>query len=260
MAARLRLGIITGSGPEAGLDLWGRLLRHNRRLLPGVRGDVDAPAVVILSNPVLGLPKESANAPLIRAALAQSAAEAATMTDVFTLACNTLHTHADVIRDTIAGLPRDARRGRFLSFVDIAKQHVRDMGASRVALLGTLTVTDMSTSPYASLVADGVQVELPSDRHALQSLIMKVKRLGAENLSESDVSDWTTLLSRLTAPVVLLACTELPLVMARLSPQVRRSLPPATVVDFADVVAESLLRASWDAPYVRDAARATENV
>ena len=41
---RRTIGIITGSGPEAGIDLWVKVLDANKRLLgEGFQGDLDAP-------------------------------------------------------------------------------------------------------------------------------------------------------------------------------------------------------------------------
>ena len=50
------LGIIAGSGPEAGVDLWRKILVANRIALnERFRGDIDAPHMVIISEPTLGL-------------------------------------------------------------------------------------------------------------------------------------------------------------------------------------------------------------
>ncbi|MBL8442639.1 MAG: hypothetical protein JNK52_01215 [Zoogloeaceae bacterium] len=58
-AARSRIGIITGSGPETGVDLWTKVLRANRELLGSdCRGDLEAPEVVIFSVPELDLSME----------------------------------------------------------------------------------------------------------------------------------------------------------------------------------------------------------
>lgn len=43
---RRSIGILSGSGPEAGVDLWGKILAANRALLGSAyRGDIDAPRV-----------------------------------------------------------------------------------------------------------------------------------------------------------------------------------------------------------------------
>ena len=57
--SRKKIGIITGSGPEAGLDLWNKLLHANRAMQGDLfRGDLDAPNVTIFSEPSLGLSME----------------------------------------------------------------------------------------------------------------------------------------------------------------------------------------------------------
>ena len=50
-----RIGIITGSGPEAGVDLWQKILKANKDILKeNFHGDLDAPNVTIFSVPELG--------------------------------------------------------------------------------------------------------------------------------------------------------------------------------------------------------------
>ena len=52
---RKKIGIITGSGPEAGVDLWMKILEENKRVLKeNFRGDLDAPDVTIFSIQQLG--------------------------------------------------------------------------------------------------------------------------------------------------------------------------------------------------------------
>ena len=88
-----RIGIITGSGPEAGLDLWQKVLEENR-LAHGLdfRGDIDAPDVTVLSIPELGysmdLPETTSR---VWTALADACERIAPQVDVFAIACNTLY-------------------------------------------------------------------------------------------------------------------------------------------------------------------------
>ncbi len=52
---RKKIGIITGSGPEAGVDLWQKILKINKDILKeDFHGDLDAPNVTIFSVPELG--------------------------------------------------------------------------------------------------------------------------------------------------------------------------------------------------------------
>ncbi len=56
---RKKIGIITGSGPEAGIDLWQKTLDINKKILKeNFRGDLDAPNVTIYSIPELGYSME----------------------------------------------------------------------------------------------------------------------------------------------------------------------------------------------------------
>lgn len=198
------IGIITGSGPEAGIDLWQKMLAVQRtRLGLGFRGDLDAPHIVAFSVPELGrsmdLRRHEAE---VWATLKQACLDIADHCTHFAIACNTLHYYA----------PRIAELGlaaRFVSIVDAARAAIADTGAQRVALLGADPVIDLAggLSPYAALCAE-VEVEVPPT--SLQSLIFDVKRQGGSH--PAVIERFGALLDTLTADVVLLACTELPLI------------------------------------------------
>lgn len=54
-----KIGIITGSGPEAGIDLWQKILIENKAILKDkFQGDLDAPNLTIFSVPQLGYSME----------------------------------------------------------------------------------------------------------------------------------------------------------------------------------------------------------
>lgn len=90
---RASLGIITGSGPEAGLDMWFKILKANKNLM-GERfeGDLDAPTVNIISEPQLGLSMElKKNDEKVWQTLSRVANEVALQADYYAIACNTLN-------------------------------------------------------------------------------------------------------------------------------------------------------------------------
>ena len=98
--ARQRIGILAGSGPEAGIDLWTKTLAATRRLL-GARygGDLDAPEVLIHSVPALGLSMElEPNDAVVWKVLRESAEALAQRVDAFAIACNTLNHYEAPLR------------------------------------------------------------------------------------------------------------------------------------------------------------------
>lgn len=226
-----RLGIIAGSGPEAGVDLWTKILDHTRRLVgAGFRGDLDAPEVTIVSDPLLGLSMElEQNHHLVWPVLARAAKRLAPQVDYYAIACNTLNFY----QPRLEALHLDAR---LVSFVDVLVAQLRTRGVSRVALLGARPVTELGPwSTYRRLAAEielePLDADLVADLHALIYAV-KSEGGGAQGLTRR----FGEILDRLESETVILACTELPLIPA-----------PATakiLIDPTDLMARELVRLS----------------
>lgn len=224
-----RLGIIAGSGPEAGIDLWSKVLAHSRELAgAGFRGDLDAPEVSIVSDPLLGLSMELAqNHHLVWPVLARAATRLSPLADVYAIACNTLNFYAH----DLAGL---GLKARLVSFVDVLVDELQRTKTRRVALLGARPVTELGPwSTYRGL-AQQVELEpLTSEvAHELHALIYDIKARGGTDPALAP--RFQTLLAQLHSEVVVLACTELPLVRVRASGK--------RLIDPTDLVALDLAR------------------
>jgi aspartate racemase len=226
---RLRIGIIAGSGPEAGIDLWSKILRANRETLgEQFGGDVDSPPVVIFSEPVLGLSMDlPRNDEVVWRRLEKAVRDLVPHVDIFTIACNTLHYYADRIRK-ICG------NAVFLDVADVVRSHIKASASGSVALMGAASVASLDEwSPYLAVHRE-VLFETPADLESLHNLIHDIKLIGGET---PDVrSRFIEVVSRLNAPTVFLACTELPLVHA--------SVPGKVLVDVNKLLAENLVRYS----------------
>lgn len=201
-----RLGILTGSGPEAGIDLWSKVLAEARHVLgPAYRGDIDAPHVVILSVPELGhsmqLPETR---DLVWEHLRGAAEQLAPQADAFAIACNTLYLFEPELR----ALSLDAK---LISPVDCIRNYWEANGRQQMALLGAAPVTDLSgdTSPYKEL-AGPLSLELHDDPARVHALIENIKLEGGS--SPELLAEFTEIVEGLDAASALLACTELPLV------------------------------------------------
>jgi aspartate racemase len=225
--SRKKIGIIAGSGPEAGIDLWTKLLAANRKIHgERFRGDLDAPDVTILSESTLGLSMELAeNDEAVWQCLRSTAEAIAQRVDYYAIACNTLNyyqTKLEALR-----LP-----ATFVSFADAVVEFVREQRIERVALLGARPVTDLGPWSHYRLLAEHVTVELPKPAQAeqLHRLIYDVKTYGG---NVDDIRRrFRAILDALESQTVLLACTELPLIP--LDPG------PKQVVDVTDLVARRL--------------------
>ncbi|HYD63052.1 MAG TPA: aspartate/glutamate racemase family protein [Noviherbaspirillum sp.] len=205
--SRKKIGIIAGSGPEAGIDLWSKLLAANRKVHgERFRGDLDAPDVTILSESTLGLSMELAeNDEAVWQCLRQTAEAIAQRVDYYAIACNTLNyyqTKLEALR-----LP-----ATFVSFADAVVEFVREQRIERVALLGARPVTDLGPWSHYRQLAEHVAVELPKATQAeqLHRLIYDVKTHGGH--VEDIRRRFRAILDELESQTVLLACTELPLI------------------------------------------------
>lgn len=224
------IGIIAGSGPEAGIDLWAKILQHNRRRLGAAfRGDIDAPEVHVISQPALGLSMELAHteAP-VWASLQATARALDGRVQVYAIACNTLNLFAGRLQ--ALGL-----QARLLSFADVVGAYLRQQAAThRICVLGARPVAELGAlSPYRALCGpfDIERLDEAQIAH-LHALIYDVKSSGpqAPGLAER----LQALLASIRARTVLLACTELPLIA-------RPGHSPHQLVDVTDIVAQALL-------------------
>lgn len=226
---RATIGIVAGSGPEAGIDLWAKILRRNAAALGSTfRGDLDAPRMVVLSEPQLGLSMDlAANELRVWEAMERTAARIAGECDAWAIACNTLNWFAPRIANL--GLP-----GEFVSFPDVVANWIAASGIRKLGLLGAAPVTEMGAwSAYRDL-AQLVEIETPADRGSLQDLIYDVKRLGS---ADPDLrTRFARIVDAMQADTLLLACTELPLIADFSTSK--------TLVDVTDLVADALVARS----------------
>lgn len=231
---RPTIGIVAGSGPEAGIDLWAKILRRNAAVMgTAFRGDLDAPRVVVLSEPQLGLSMDlAANEGPVWEAMQSTVTRIAGQSDAWAIACNTLNWFAP----RIAELKLTAE---FVSFPSVVADWIAASGLRRLGLLGAAPVTEMGAWSAYRHLAGLVEIETPADRAALQDLIHDVKRLGSADPGLRP--RFARIVEAMQADSLLLACTELPLI-ADISTS-------KTLVDVTDLVADALVArslAGWD--------------
>jgi len=226
---QLRIGVIAGSGPEAGIDLWSKILVANRIALgERFRGDIDSPPVVIFSEPRLGLSMDLAkNTDAVWQALRTTVLDIVPHVDVFTIACNTLHYYSPRIRELTG-------EATFLDVSDVARAYMHRNPSSSVGLMGATPVAMLDEwSPYLGLHRE-VGFETPADLGRLHGLIHDIKIAGGEN---ADIrSRFSAIVAGMQASTIFLACTELPLVNAPIEGK--------TLVDINRLLADELVRHS----------------
>ena len=225
------IGIITGSGPEAGVDLWVKILQANKKQLAGrYSGDLDAPRITIFSEPELGLSMElEKNDARVWPCLERIAKSIAPHVDYYAIACNTLNYY----EERLAALELPCR---LISVADVVIDYLHAHNLKHVALLGSKPVTDLGPwSPYCRLNAHAT-VELPRNAETLHQLIYDVKTYGGSHTGISE--RFADILDDLESEAVLLACTELPLISV--DPDRHR------LVDVTDLLAHTLAAKSLD--------------
>jgi aspartate racemase len=165
LSSSVTLGIITGSGPEAGLDLWAKvLLRNQHHLGPSFSGDLDAPRVVILSEPSLGL--------------SMYLRTNETQVDAFAIACNTLNWYAPQIE--ALGLSCE-----FVSFQSVLRDYIAQTGCPQLGLLGAQPVVELGHYSAYRCLEEIVALETPADHDSLHALIHDVKRFGRDHCNHA---------------------------------------------------------------------------
>ena len=187
------------------MDLWSKILLRNQELFgTSFRGDLDAPRVVVLSEPTLGLSMElEPNVDVVWACLKQAVAAISVQVDAFAIACNTLNWYEPRIAEL--NLPSE-----FVSFQSVLSAWLKNNKVDKVGLLGASPITSMGQWSAYKFLNNIVSVETVGDPQLLQELIFDVKRLGS--LDPVLATRFQKLVEALDSEKILLACTELPLI------------------------------------------------
>lgn len=202
---RKKIGIITGSGPEAGVDLWQKILEENKAILKEeYHGDLDAPNVTILSVPQLGHSMElEKNYDMVWQTLKESVENICEHVDYFVIACNTLNVYENKIEEI--GL-----KHKFLSTLDVIKNYIEDYDLEKVAIIGALPVIEMKEYSVFKPLNETFNVEVPQDFKKVHTLIYDVKKHSGYH--HKVVGDFEEIVKELKSKHIFLACTELPLI------------------------------------------------
>ena len=243
MMSQGRLGVIGGSGPEAGIYVATMLLdQHRERLGDRYQSDRDAPDVLLVQNPKMGGPHGAHDIllPGQEDVFKQDKSDALwegltrSINDVevtncshFCVVCNQLHILEPKIRSYLQEKNYSAE---FISIIECTSQAIQKLPAAsdsqwrpRTFILGTKPVMDYghadSVSPYAAVEN---LVGVPEDlRVRLAELIINVKAHGPTDTYKKEMR---TILDDLITDAVLpesdkgpvvfcLCCTELPLLL-----------------------------------------------
>lgn len=223
------LGIITGSGPEAGIDFWNKFLIQNRNYLgEDFKGDLDVPNTYIHSNPLLGLSMDLyKNDKIVWKVLKEEIGKVKERCDHFVITCNTLHYYQDRIQDFDSD-------SKFISIVSTLDHFMQKIDNEKVAILGVKTVTNCNSkySPFQSLFKKYNIEEIAKKEVAtLHELAKQIKTYGVTR-KHLDILD--SIIKNITAHYCILACTELPLI--------NYENKTKKIIDLTDLLAKEAVR------------------
>lgn len=185
---KLRVGILGGSGPEAGADLLLKVIHENRNALGAAYlTDRDGPDVVLISCSGIGGPRGpddvvpgSPHYERSWVALSEAVLELAPMVDRFVVACNTLHMFEAQVRELLARHGYEA--SMLVSMVAATSAHCRALGLNSLAIWGGPVTCDLrglsAYRPMAEALGDAIVPPSDEQRDRLYGIIRGVKRDG----------------------------------------------------------------------------------
>ncbi len=228
-----KIGIISGAGPEAGIDLWRKILTHNKFLF-GYRfqGDVSAPEILVHSVPELGLSIDiEAYESILWESLQQSLQSFSGRVDFVCLASNVLHYFEDRIQEQSLNF-------EFISMIAATEDAIASY--NQLALLALSKVIDFGNhSPYRN-AAKKFNIEVPSPIE-MDILIRSIKVNGADHPNTIDLFE--DILSDIKSENVILGCAELPLLPLH---QFKKNF-----IDPSDLLAKRVAEHSYHARLLR---------
>lgn len=227
---RKKIGIITGSGPEAGIDLWQKILDENKDFLKDdFTGDLDAPNVTIVSIPELGHSMElEKNYNKVWHILEDAVKDICKRVDYFAIACNTLNVYSSKIEKIYL-------KHKFVSTLDVVKDYLVENSLTNASILGALPVIKMDNFSVFQPLNDSFNVEVPKNFNKMHQLIYDVKKFGAN--SDSVINDFKAVVNKLDSKDVFLACTELPLIKSKFEEK--------NIIDVTKLLAKKLVEKSF---------------
>ncbi|WP_072682736.1 aspartate/glutamate racemase family protein [Arcobacter sp. LA11] len=227
---RKKIGIITGSGPEAGVDLWQKILEENKLFLKDdFQGDLDAPNVTVLSVPELGHSMElEKNYNRVWETLENAIRDICKRVDYFAIACNTLNLYSNKIEKIYL-------KHKFISTFDVVKDYLVENSLKKVCIVGALPVIQMKEYSVFKPLIDTFNIEVPKDLKKVHELIYDVKKYGGD--SHKVINDFRIIVDKVESNNIFLACTELPLIKLKYKDK--------NLIDVTQLLARKLVEKSF---------------
>jgi aspartate racemase len=221
------IGILGGMGPQASCELY-RLINSISVENYRAERNSDFPHLLINNLPVPDLISSTGSADQTIHAVRLGAVNLlnAGVTDLF-MACNTMHAFAD---ELFTGL-----NCNFHSMVDIVIDKVKQLGNPKIFIFGTKTT--LETGIYQN-AAQKVEIDFstPSEELLKQTVALILSTIGGEEKTRDKAKYLDLMMKEAKAANtknILLACTELPLV-------IQNTLPDYNLISTLQVMAERI--------------------
>ncbi|MFA6039420.1 MAG: amino acid racemase [Candidatus Peribacteraceae bacterium] len=202
------IGVLGGMGPQASIRFY-QLLIGLSESVHGAKRNSDYPHVLLSNLPIPDLISDKQNEKkAVRMLTEEARILAEADADFLVIACNTMHLYIDECREA-AGLP-------VLSMIETVKRRVLEQQHHRVGILGTSTT--LRKGLYTtSLQENGVQVVVPvvGDQQRLDVIIKAIIAGSFTALREKELREIIHAIEKEEIDALILACTELPLVISQ---------------------------------------------
>jgi len=225
------IGIITGSGPEAGIDLWKKILNANKNYLikekkRNYRGDEDAPNVIIYSISELGRSMHMKDhKDNVWQLLSELILKISNEVDFFCIACYTLHCFSKKIEKITA-------KEKFVSLFEVISQYIEAETPESACLLHA-GANDLQGCELCSCMEKYTNLIYPENLQEVRDLIFEVKKNGSD--CEDITRRFQEIIGRISSSsTIILACTELPLININLKDK--------SIVDGTQLLAENMIQ------------------
>jgi aspartate racemase len=227
------LGILTGNGPESGMELWRRINTVVHEGRPPFQGDADYPNVIVVSRPGMGMSMEIADREdEVRKTVLDGIDSLLDAGATFIgIACNTTQHFSKEIRTRC-----EQRSAVFMSLVDAVRLELNRLGSENFDLIGIGPVVDVNHWSDFRRLADEFQITVPTERatQAITQLAWDVKaKKGKDSRFYQRVTQ--ALLTGSSTDTVVIALTELSVVLAD-NPMIKDKME----VDHGKVVIDAL--------------------
>lgn len=234
MTKKKLLGILGGMGPQASCELY-RLINNKSVNRYRAARNADFPHLLISNIPVPDLISCQDDQDLTISMVRKDAQRLckAGATDLF-MSCNTMHLYADEMFDNVSC--------EFHSLITLVSEHLKATNAKNVLLLATNTTIKTNLYQRALKSLDIGYVE-PSNALLLQSVDMILEAISGQINPDKKNDFYNNIVTEAQAAdadVILLACTELPIIVTN------TNISGYKVVSSLDILAEAICQIHYD--------------